>query len=171
MKSFLQFLNEENEIVLATPKNIVPPTEEPKQDHRTHPMGQFLSFIKSELPNVDIENSPESKIYQEELEKHIDMVLGEDSSHFQALHADLKGDYEAPSLEDVLYRVANNVGRKTAERYRKEVYKHGIDPDELREIVKAHTNHISDRAGTMIRARARKNPKFRMLDSLSDIKI
>jgi hypothetical protein len=163
MKSFLQFLSEENDIVLATPKNIVTQTGEPKQDHRRHPMGQFLSFIKSELPNIDVEDSPESRMYQEELGKHIDTITGEDPKHFEAMHADLKGDYEKPTLFDVLYRVTNKVGRSPKFK--------NTDPDELRDIIKAHADHINDRAGNMIRARARKNPKFRMIDSLNDITI
>jgi hypothetical protein len=171
MKSFLQFLSEENDIVLATPKNIVTQTEEPKQDHRRHPMGQFLSFIKSELPNIDVEDSPESRMYQEELGKHIDTITGEDPKHFEAMHADLKGDYEQPTLFDVLYRVTNKVGRATEARFKKEVHRGGIDPDDLRDIIKAHTDHINDRADTMIRARARKNPKFSMIDTLNDISI
>lgn len=166
---------EANDIVLATPKNIELP-KPAAPDHRNHPMGQFLSFIKSEIPNVEGYDDDVEKIYREELHKHIDSLLGDDPSHFTALHTDLTtddmtGDKQQADLYDVLQRVTRKAGENANRRYSKEIMGRGIDSDDLRDVTTRFREHMDTRAGQLIRGRARNNPKLRMIDSLTDIKI
>jgi len=81
MKSFKQYLREENDIVPFEYKDLQPD----KKDHRDHVMGQFLGFIKQRVPHVE---GVDPGILGH-FHKHLDLLLGDDPTYFTELHKSL----------------------------------------------------------------------------------
>lgn len=174
MKSFKSFLIEENEIVPMFGRAITPETQD--FDHRKHPMGQFLSFMREELPFVETEDLNTDQMFREEFGKRIDQLIGDDPSHFHELHKDLKTESEeiggsGPTLEDVLYRITRQVAENTHRRYKNEVLSFGVPSEEMSDIIKRFRSHMSERAEKLIQSKVRGNPKWRHITGIEDIKI
>lgn len=97
MLRFKEYLLEANEIVPFEYKDIQPD----KRDHRDHVMGQFLSFVKQRVPQVKGVNPSILGHFH----KHLDLLLGEDPTHFTELHKSLTtedGQTQRADLDDVV---------------------------------------------------------------------
>jgi hypothetical protein len=101
---FKEYLLEANEIVPFGYKDIQPD----KRDHRDHVLGQFLHFIKSELPNIKGDDAGIHGEFKKHLDESISKILGDDSQYFGELHKTLTTRYGAPDLYDALQHITKS---------------------------------------------------------------
>jgi hypothetical protein len=170
MISFKQFIIEANELARIEQKK--------SPAHHSHPMGQFLQFMRDELPNIQVDDSVAHGMYKKELDSYLDTLMGEDPKHFDNLHKELTTDEEDGStrrrdLFDVLLHVT---GEAKERAYKKLVQVHNpraweTHLDDLNDVRERVKNHIDEKASAMIKERTKDNPKFRHIESTTDIEI
>ena len=170
MKSFKNFIIESNELARIQNKEVPP--------HHSHPMGQFLQFMRNELPGIQLEDSAAHTAYKKELQSYLDTLMGEDPKHFNALHKELTTDEEDGSrkradLYDVLLTVATEAGNRA---YNKVTHPHSPEDSDTHfwNIVNAKEavrKIIDEKTTAMIRERTKNNPKFRHIEYPTDIEI
>ena len=116
MKSFKQYLREENDIVPFEYKDLQPA----KTDHRDHVMGQFFSFIKKGIPHLK-EVDPG---FLKHFHSHLDLMLGDDPKHFTDLHKTLTTyDNGKKRKKADLYDAMSTVTRRAMESHLSELQK------------------------------------------------
>ena len=98
MLRFKEYLLEANEIVPFGYKDIQPD----KRDHRDHVMGQLFSFIKANVPHLrNVEPGLLNHFH-----KHLDLMLGDNPTHFTEFYKELSTDDEGNTqkidLEDAV---------------------------------------------------------------------
>lgn len=109
MKSFKQYLREENDIVPFEYKDLQPD----KRDHRDHVMGQFLGFIKKRVPHVtDVDPGILGHFH-----KHLDLLLGDDPTHFTELHKSLTTGFDENPERGDLDDVVRSLTRRAMESH------------------------------------------------------
>lgn len=86
MLRFKEYLLEANEIIPFEYKDIQPD----KRDHRDHVMGQLFSFIKANTAHL---NNVEPGLLNH-FHKHLDLMLGDNPTHFTEFHKELTTDDE-----------------------------------------------------------------------------
>ena len=109
MKSFKQYLREENDIVPFEYKDLQPA----KRDHRDHVMGQFLGFIKKRVPHVP---GVDPGILGH-FHKHLDLLLGDDPTHFTELHKSLTTGFDEKPERGDLDDVVRSLTRRAMESH------------------------------------------------------
>jgi hypothetical protein len=115
MKSFKQYLREENDIVPFAYKDLQPA----KTDHRDHVMGQFFSFIKKGIPHLkDVDPG-----FLKHFHSHLDLMLGEDPTHFTELHKTLTTDDDGQPQRADLFDVMQSLSRRTMNSHINELKK------------------------------------------------
>lgn len=115
MKSFKQYLREENDIVPFEYTDLQPA----KTDHRDHVMGQFFSFIKKGIPHLKDVNPGFLKHFH----RHLDLMLGDDPKHFTALHKELTTDDDGQPRRSDLFDVMQSLSRRTMNSHINELKK------------------------------------------------
>ena len=105
MKSFKQYLREENDIVPFEYTDLQPA----KTDHRDHVMGQFFSFIKKRIPHLK-EVDPG---FLKHFHSHLDLMLGDDPKHFTDLHKTLTTDDDGQPQRADLFDAMQALTRRT----------------------------------------------------------
>ena len=115
MKTFKQYLLEENDIVTFAYKDHQPN----KTDHRDHVMGQFFSFIKKGIPHLEgVDTGLLTHFHN-----HLDLMLGDDPKHFTELHKTLTTNDNGKSQKADLFDAMNTVTRRAMESHVNELQK------------------------------------------------
>lgn len=122
MKTFKQYLIEENEIVPFAYKDQQPN----KTDHRDHVMGQFFSFIKKRIPHLKGVDTGFLKHFH----NHLDLMLGDNPKHFTELHKTLTTDDDGQPQRADLFDAMQALTRRTMASHINELKKNKQYNDE-----------------------------------------
>jgi hypothetical protein len=162
MKTFKQYLLEENDIVPFAYKDLQPA----KTDHRDHVMGQFFSFIKKTIPNLEGVDTGLLTHFH----KNLDLMLGDDPTHFTELHKTLTTDDDGNPKKADLFDAMSTITRRAMESHLSELEKNKQYTEEKDDIATQSRTKLQDHILNMSKL-ALKTRKTGNAESLFDIEI